>query len=100
MMIMSEEEFKQIYNYIENPDKCQKGDKFAQKYALVVCNATYKDKAGLQNLLETKEDFKNIQVTVKMMKIKQENMILLTDVGSDELDQHFDALSDKIMSHT
>ena len=47
MMIMSEEEFKQIYNYIENPDKCKKGDKFAQKYALVVCNATYKDKVGL-----------------------------------------------------
>ena len=35
-----------------------------------------------------------------MMKIKQENIILLTDVGRDVLDQHFDALSDEILSHT
>ena len=43
-------EFNKILEDIENAAKNKKLDKFAEKYALLVCNEIYATKAGLDNL--------------------------------------------------
>ena len=47
----------------------------------MACNEFYNDKAGLPNLISTKDDFASINGTIELMNILKENRIELVDVG-------------------
>ena len=63
-------DFEKILHDINNAAKNQKKDKFDQKYSLAICNEIYADKACLDNLPSTKDDFASIRGTINMMGIE------------------------------
>ena len=73
-------DFQKILDDIENAASNQKKDKFSQKYALICCNETYKTKAGLDNLPQTKNDLADIRRTTKMLGIS--DVIELVDASA------------------
>ena len=75
---------------IENAGLNRKKDRFVKKYGFVACNEFYKDKTGLPDLPQTKNDLSSIKRTFNMMNIKQENMFELVDVGHDEIEDKFE----------
>ena len=74
-------EFNKILEDIKNAATNKKKDKFQKKFALLVCNQTYKTKAGLEDLPETANDFENIRRTIKMMNIPDENIYDFKDAS-------------------
>ena len=78
-------EFNKILADIQNAAENKKKDKFQKKFALIVCNQTYKTKAGLENLPQTENDFENIRRTTKMMNIHDENVYELVNKDHKEL---------------
>ena len=63
-------DFDKILYDINNAAKNQKKDKFDSKYSLAICNEVYEDKACLDNLPSTKDDFASIRGTINMMGIE------------------------------
>ena len=83
---------------INNAAKNQKKDKFDQKYSYVVCNEIFADKACLDNLPSTKDDFASIRGLTNMMGIDLRNRTELVDVGCDKMNEEYEKQSDKILA--
>ena len=83
---------------INNAAKNQKKDKFDQKYSYVVCNEIFSDKAGLDDLPSTKDDFACIRGLTNMMGIDPRNRTELVDVGHDKMNEEYEKQSDKILA--
>ena len=77
--IHSEASFNKILQDIKNAATNTRKDKFTKKIGFVVCNEFYKDKACLDNLPDTKDDFDGIIRIVNMMDIKEKDMFNLID---------------------
>ena len=91
-------EFNKILEDITNAAKNKKKDKFAEKYALLVCNEIYKTKAGLENLPQTKNDLNDVKRTIKMLNIKDQNTTILVDTNHEEIETEFENLMDKVVA--
>ena len=74
-------EFNKILEDIENAAKNKKKDKFAKKYALLVCNEIYGTKAGLDDLPQTKNDLNDVKRTIKMLGIDEHDTFVLVDTN-------------------
>ena len=90
-------DFNRILKDIENAALNQKKDRFVKKYGFVACNEFYKDKSGLPDLPQTKNDLSSIKRTFNMMDIKQENIFELVDAGHDEIEDQFEQMNDSIL---
>ena len=90
-------EFNKILEDIQNAAQNKKMDTFAKKYALLVCNEIYDTNAGLECLHQTKNDLKNMKITIKMMNIADEDIFELVDVSHDKMESTFETIADKII---
>ena len=75
-----------------------KKDNFKKKYALICCNETYRTKAGLPNLPKTKNDLADIRRTVKMLNIKNQDVIELVDASHDQVQEAYEKLNGLIIA--
>ena len=91
-------ELDKILNDIGNAAKNKKRDKFAKKYALLVCNETYATKAGLENLPQTKKTLKDIKRTIKMLSIKDEDVFVLFDANHNQIETTFEKILDEVVA--
>ena len=91
-------DFNDILEAIKRATVKIKKDKFTKKFGMIVCNQTY-DKAGLPDLPQTKNDFKEIKRMTRRMNIKQENLFELINAGFDEMNIQFDKLCDEIQPY-
>ena len=90
-------EFNKILDDIQNAHDNKKKDKFAKKYALLVCNETYGTKAGLDNLPQTKNDLNDVKRTIKMLSIEEEDTFILVDTDHEKMDSTFETIVDKVV---
>ena len=77
---------------IKDINSNQKEDKFTVKKAFVVCNASYKDKTGLDDLPQTKNDLASIKRSISMMGIEEKYQIILEDTNMKEVKEKFEIM--------
>ena len=95
---MQGNEFNRILEDIQNAATSKRKDKFAKKYALLVCNEIYRTKAGLDNLPKVKNDLKDIRRTTKMLSIEDDNTFLLVDTTHDEMESTYEIIKDRMVA--
>ena len=74
---MHRDQIQKIKSNLENPAENQAQDTISSqnKFALIFANEKFSEEyIGMDDLPEVNDDFKNIQQTVKMMSIPQENI--------------------------
>ena len=91
-------EFNKILEDIQNAAENKKKDKFAKKYALLVCNEIYGTKAGLDNLPQTKNDLNDVKRTIKMLGIEEEDTFVRVDTSHHEMEATFETIVDKVVA--
>ena len=88
--MLKDGDFDRILKDIENAAVNQKKDKFTKKYGFIACNEFYRDKTGLPNLPQTKNDLSSIKRTFNMMNIKKDDVFELVDAYHEEIEDRFE----------
>ena len=64
---------------------------------MIAFNEEYEDKAGLENLPQTKDDLRTVRLTTCMLNIKSEDTVELIDANHDQIEETFQEVRVEIL---